>query len=129
MKMAAIKVAAAAGVLLVFSGCANKVPEPEYRPLQIRWIPDAGQKDENMPTKDNCVIRLTAKLMGEEAVQASPVEEISYNVAYGQLSDSPGTLYFTGACVDSDRAMAPECRWSATCDQSLEVVVKFHNGV
>lgn len=113
---------------IVLDGCASKSLEDSFRPLQIRWVLGVGETDDSMPTKDNCVIRLTAKLMGEAPVQASPVEEIAYSVVYGKSKNVDGTLDFTGACDDQGRMNAPECRWTATCDKDLEVVVKFHNG-
>lgn len=119
------------GVLLlcfVLGGCAKKELEVDFRPLQIRWMPLPGETDESMPTKDNCVVRLTAQLMGEEPVQASPVEDLAYNVAYGKSKEQPEALYFTGVCDDSSRKLAPECKWTALCDKDLKVVVKFHNG-
>lgn len=119
---------AAAISLVLLSGCAKKEVEPEFRPLQIHWTLAAGESEQSMPTKDNCVIRLTAKLMGEPPVQESPAEEIAYNVTYGTLKEKPGTLYFNGTCSDLALKGAKECAWSATCDESLNVVVKFHNG-
>lgn len=112
----------------LLNGCAKKDLETEFRPLQIQWLIAPGESEEDMPTKDNCVIRLTAALMGETVVQSSPIEEIAYTVSYGRKKESPSILYFTGACADSSRMASPECRWSATCDKDLDIVVKFHNG-
>lgn len=126
MKPAALVIAALAAVLVL--GCAKKDPEVQFCPLQIHWLLAPGETEESMPTKDNCVILVTARLMGEAPVQASPVEEIAYSVSYGKSKDDDGSLYFTGACEDQARKMAPECKWSATCDKDLKVVVKFHNG-
>lgn len=130
MNKAAFYIAAVACSLaaVLVTGCAKKSPEPEFRPLQIHWIPGVGEDEESMPTKDNCVIRLTAKLMGEDLVQASPVADLAYRVAYGKSKEEAGTLYFTGVCVDAERNSAPECLWKATCSKDLDIVVKFHNG-
>jgi len=113
---------------MLLGGCAKKEPEVEFRPLQIHWIPDAGVEDESLPTKDNCVIRLTARLMGEAPVQASSIAELSYKVIYGPSKDGAESLYFKGSCSDLGLGEVPECNWSASCDRDLNVVVKFHNG-
>lgn len=110
------------------SGCAKKVPEPEFRPMQIRWTAAPGQDENSMPGKDLCVIKITARLMGEAPVRASAVEEIFYNVEFGINSQNAGTLDFTGVCADPEDVNRPECRWSATCDDQGNVVVKFNNG-
>jgi len=123
-----VGLAAAVFSVSILGGCAKKEPEVEFRPLQIHWIAEAGTSDESMPTKDNCVIRLTARLMGEAPIQASPIPEISYKVIYGLSKDVAGTLDFTGACSDLSLSAAKECNWTASCDKDLNIVVKFHNG-
>lgn len=81
-----------------------------------------------MPRKDNCVILLTSRLMGEPAVQASSVPEISYEVEISRNAENPEILEFKGICADLSLSDRPECRWTASCDQDLKTVVKFHNG-
>lgn len=114
--------------LCCFTGCARKMPEPEFRPLQIRWIASPGEDENSMANKDLCVIRLTSKLMGEPLVQASTAEEIYYDVVFAKSKKTAGTLEFTGVCADSVGANFPECRWHADCDEDGVVVVKFNNG-
>lgn len=111
----------------MFCGCAKKELKVEFRPLQLHWIA-VGAEGEAVPNRDDCVIRLTGRLMGESLVQASAVEELSYRVEYGLSSDPAGVLHFEASCEEAALAHLPECRWSATCDASLDIVVKFHNG-
>ena len=116
--------------ILLFSGCAGqKEPEVDFRPLQLRWVPIAGEAESLMPRKDECVILLTGKLMADPLVNASTEGELSYVVAYGRSPENPEILYFRGACADESIAEKPECRWSASCDKDLKTVVKFDNGV
>ncbi|WP_297698167.1 hypothetical protein [uncultured Fibrobacter sp.] len=116
--------------ILLFSGCAGqKEPEVDFRPLQLRWVPIAGEADSLMPRKDECVILLTGKLMADPLVNVSTEGELSYVVAYGRSPENPEILYFRGTCADESIAEKPECRWSASCDKDLKTVVKFDNGV
>lgn len=117
-------------VVAFFTGCAKQVSQTEFKPLQLHWVVAEGQSDENMANKDNCVIRLTGRLMGEAPVQASSAEELEYRVVYGQSPENPSTLVFSGKCENLANApgQAKECRWTATCDSDLGIVVKFHNG-
>lgn len=112
----------------LLAGCAKKVQPVEFRPLQLHWFVVSGQSEDDLPNKDACVIRLTGRLMGEPAVQASPVEELEYRVVYGKSEKNAETLYFEGICEDNALSGKPECKWSATCDSQLNIVVKFHNG-
>lgn len=113
---------------LLLVACAKRVPEPEFRPLQMHWSLAQGEVDSLMPRKDNCVILLTSRLMGEPAVQESPVPEISYEVKISRNRENPEILEFEGICADLTLKERPECRWHASCDQDLKTVVKFHNG-
>lgn len=113
---------------LLLAGCARKELQAEFRPLQLHWFVVEGQAEEDLPNRDNCVIRLTGRLMGEAPVQASPVEELEYRVYYGKSAENGETLQFAGICEDQALVSRPECRWSATCDSGLNIVVKFHNG-
>jgi hypothetical protein len=115
-------------VLFVFSGCAKKVPEPEFRPIQIHWNLAEGEDESQMPRKDDCVILLTGRLMGESPVQASTAGELSYEVTYRRSPENAKIVEFEGICADLSIMDKPECRWKATCDESLNIVVKFHNG-
>lgn len=115
-------------MICLLGGCAQKAPTVEFRPLQLHWFVVPGQSEDELPNKDACVIRLTGRLMGEPAVQASPVEELEYRVLYGASTEYPEIIEFKGICEDDARLGYPECRWSATCDSQLNIVVKFHNG-
>lgn len=114
--------------ICLLAGCAKKAPTVEFRPLQLHWIVVPGQNEDELPNKDACVIRLTGKLMGEPAVQASPEEELEYRVLYGASTEFPEILEFKGVCEDDALLNNAECHWSATCDSQLNIVVKFHNG-
>lgn len=110
------------------SGCAQRQPEVEYRPLQIHWTAAPGQDENSMTNKDLCVIKITSRLMSEKPVQSSPIEDLSYNVVFGQKAENAEILEFKGVCEDLSLAKLPECNWSATCDGQGNVVVKFNNG-
>lgn len=113
----------------VLFGCASKKePEVDFKPLQMHWILAEGDDDSQMPLKDNCVILLTGRLMGEPAVQASAAGELNYEIIYGRTPENAETLYFRGFCRDLPLADNPECSWYATCDKDLKIVVKFDNG-
>ena len=114
-------------VALLMAVCAKKDSRVEFRPLQIHWILAEGEDDESISNKDNCVIRLTGRLMGEPPVQASPVEELEYRVIYKKSAENGEILQFEGICEDKSLVDRPECKWSATCDAGLQIVVKFHN--
>ena len=114
-------------ILLLFS-CAKKEPEVDFKPIQIRWNLAEGEDDSQMPHKDDCVILLTARLMAESPVQASTAGELSYEVTYGRNPKSSEIIEFEGICRDLSIMDKPECRWDATCDKDLKIVVKFHNG-
>lgn len=114
--------------LLLMEGCAKPEPEADFRPLQIRWIAEPGQDESLMANKDNCVIFITGRLMGEEPVVKSKAGLLGYNVFYGMNGDNPEILEFKGICDDSALEDSPECKWFATCDKDLNVVVKFNNG-
>ena len=94
----------------------------------MHWIIAEGEDESQMPRKDNCVILLTARLMGESTVQSSTAGELSYEVLYGRVPENQETLYFRGFCRDLPTTNSPECKWDATCDKDLNIVVKFHNG-
>ena len=113
---------------LILFGCAKKEPEVDFKPIQIRWNLAEGEDDSQMPHKDDCVILLTARLMAESPVQASTAGELSYEVTYGRSPKSSETIEFEGICRDLSIMDKPECRWDATCDKDLKIVVKFHNG-
>ena len=116
-------------IVLAFFGCASKkVPEPEFRPLQMHWILLPGEDESQMPQRDQCVILLTGRLMGESPVQASTVGELGYEVSYGRNRENPEVLDFRGVCSDMSIVDRPECRWQATCGADLNIVVKFDNG-
>ena len=114
-------------ILLLFS-CAKKEPEVDFKPIQIRWNLAEGEDDSQMPHKDDCVILLTARLMAESPVQASTAGELSYEVTYRRSPKSSEIIEFEGICRDLSIMDKPECRWDATCDKDLKIVVKFHNG-
>lgn len=111
-----------------FTGCAKKDLQAEFKPIQLHWIVAEGQSEESIQDKDNCVIRLTGRLMGEQPVQASSLGELEYRVIYGKSAENPEILDFEGVCEDEKLSNLPECKWSATCDHDLNIVVKFHNG-
>ena len=113
---------------LILFGCAKKEPEDDFKPIQIRWNLAEGEDDSQMPHKDDCVILLTARLMAESPVQASTAGELSYEVTYGRSPKSSEIIEFEGICRDLSIMDKPECRWDATCDKDLKIVVKFHNG-
>ncbi len=113
---------------LILFGCAKKEPEVDFRPLQMHWVLAQGEDDSQMPHKDDCVILLTARLMAESPVQASTAGELSYEVTYGRSPKSSEIIEFEGICRDLSIMDKPECRWDATCDKDLKIVVKFHNG-
>lgn len=113
---------------VLFSSCAKKVPEPEFRPVQLHWNLAEGEDESQMPRKDNCVILLTGRLMGEAPVQASTVGELSYEVTYRRSPENAKIVEFEGICADLSIMERLECRWKATCDEDLNIVVKFHNG-
>ena len=113
---------------LILFGCAKKEPEVDFKPIQIRWNQAEGEDDSQMPHKDDCVILLTARLMAESPVQASTAGELSYEVTYGRSPKSSEIIEFEGICRDLSIMDKPECRWDATCDKDLKIVVKFHNG-
>lgn len=114
---------------LVLSSCAKKEPEVQFRPLQLHWHVASGQSDKTMPNKDECVIKITGRLMGESLVQSSTVGELVYSVTYGHSEKFPKILEFKGFCEDSAIEKLLECSWVATCDEESKVVVKFNNGV
>ena len=115
-------------IFFLFASCAKKEPEVDFKPIQIRWNLAQGEDESKMPRKDNCVILLTARLMAEPPVQASSAGELSYEVTISRSTNNPETLEFRGICADLSIVDNPECRWSATCDASLKIVVKFDNG-
>lgn len=126
----AIRFTIAFFLLIVFllAGCAKKEPEVDFKPVQIHWNLAEGEDESQMPSKDNCVILLTGRLMGEAPVQASQAGELNYEVTVSRNAKKTEILDFSGICADLSMADAPECRWSATCDADLEIVVKFDNG-
>ncbi len=116
-------------VFLLLAGCANKKDlEADFRPLQMHWNLAEGEDESLMPRKDNCVILLTGRLMGESPVQASPMDELNFEVSISRSLENPEILEFRGICADLSVADRPECRWTASCGEDLEVVVKFDNG-
>lgn len=116
-------------VALVLFGCAAKQePEVDFKPVQVHWILAEGEDESQMPRKDNCVILLTGRLMGEAAVQASQVGELNYEVLISRNAKNPEILEFSGICADLSMKDLPECRWRASCDEDLKIVVKFDNG-
>lgn len=115
-------------IVLLFSSCAKKEPEVDFKPLQMHWVLAEGEDESLMPRKDNCVILLTARLMAEPPVQASTAGELGYKVTYGRSSENPEILKFEGICADLSIMDKPECRWEATCDADCKIVVNFHNG-
>ena len=106
--------------VLLLSGCAKHEPEVDFKPVQMHWNLAEGEDESQMPRKDNCVILLTGRLMGEAPVQSSQAGELSYEVTISRR--------FRGICADLSIVDNPECKWSATCDASLKIVVKFDNG-
>ena len=115
-------------IAFLLAGCAKKEPEVDFKPVQIHWNLAEGEDESQMPRKDNCVILLTGRLMGEAPVQASQAGELNYEVTVSRNAKKPEILDFSGICADLSMADAPECRWSATWDADLEIVVKFGNG-
>ena len=115
-------------LILLLSSCAKKEPEVDFKPVQMHWNLAEGEDESQMPRKDNCVILLTARLMAEPPVQASSAGELSYEVTISRSANNPETLEFRGICADLSIVDNPECKWSATCDASLKIVVKFDNG-
>ncbi|WP_405341543.1 hypothetical protein [Fibrobacter sp.] len=115
-------------IALVLFGCAKHDLEADFKPLQMHWILAQGEDESQIPRKDDCVILLTARLMAESPVQASNVGELSYEVTYGRSAKNSEIVEFEGICRDLSIMDKPECRWSATCDEDLKIVVKFHNG-
>ncbi|MCQ2104745.1 MAG: hypothetical protein MJZ26_03030 [Fibrobacter sp.] len=116
------------GPVVGLVGCAKQDPEADFRPIQIRWIAEPGQDESQLENKDNCVIFITGRLMGEEPVVKSKAGLLGYNVFYGANGENPEILEFKGFCDDSSLENSPECKWIATCDKDLNVVVKFNNG-
>ena len=114
-------------IAFLLAGCAKKEPEVDFKPVQIHWNLAEGEDESQMPRKDNCVILLTGRLMGEAPVQASQAGELN-EVTVSRNAKKTEILDFSGICADLSMADAPECRWSATCDADLEIVVKFDNG-
>lgn len=115
-------------IAFLLAGCAKKEPEVDFKPVQIHWNLAEGEDESQMPRKDNCVILLTGRLMGEAPVQASQAGELNYEVTVSRNAKKTEILDFSGICADLSMADTPECRWSATCDADLEIVVKFDNG-
>ena len=115
-------------IALVLFGCAKHDLEADFKPIQMHWVLAQGEDDSQMPHKDDCVILLTARLMAESPVQASTAGELSYEVTYGRSPKSSEIIEFEGICRDLSIMDKPECRWDATCDKDLKIVVKFHNG-
>ena len=115
-------------IALLFSGCAKNDLEADFKPIQMHWILAAGEDESQLPRKDNCVILLTARLMAEPPVQASTAGELSYEVTYGRSPQNAKIIEFEGICRDLSIMDKPECRWKATCDEDLKIVVNFHNG-
>ena len=113
---------------LILFGCANKDLDADFKPIQMHWVLAQGEDESQIPRKDNCVILLTARLMAESTVQASTAGELSYEVTYGRSSKNAEIVEFEGICKDLSIIDKPECRWKATCDEDLKIVVKFHNG-
>jgi len=113
--------------------CANKPsvdenqPEPvelDFRPLVLKWKASSSEAEAH-PTKDSCVIQITATLMREPLVVKSEVEELEYLVVYGKEGES---LVFEGFVTDKAFSGRPESHWTATCGKGEKVVVNFHNG-
>jgi hypothetical protein len=115
-------------IAFLLASCAKKEPEVDFKPVQIHWNLAEGEDESQMPRKDNCVILLTGRLMGEAPVQSSQAGELSYEVTISRSANNPETLEFRGICADLSIVDNPECKWSATCDASLKIVVKFDNG-
>ena len=115
-------------IAFLLFGCAKKDPEADFKPLQMHWTLAQGEDESQMPRKDNCVILLTARLMGEPPVQASTAGELSYEVTYGRSPKSAEIIEFNGICRDLSIMDKPECHWKATCDADCKIVVNFHNG-
>lgn len=114
--------------VLLLSGCAKHEPEVDFKPVQLHWNLAEGEDESQMPRKDNCVILLTGRLMGEAPVQASQAGELGYEVTISRNANNPEILDFRGICTDLSMMDKSECRWSATCDANLKIVVKFDNG-
>jgi hypothetical protein len=114
--------------VLLLSGCAKHEPEVDFKPVQLHWNLAEGEDESQMPRKDNCVILLTGRLMGEAPVQASQAGELGYEVIISRNANNPEILDFRGICSDLSMMDKSECRWSATCDANLKIVVKFDNG-
>lgn len=114
-------------IIVLLYACAKKNSEVEFKPLQMHWFAAENVIDSTMQNKDNCVIKLTSSLMAEPLVQSSTIGELNYNVIYKSNANGPSTLYFKGFCADSSIINLPECSWSATCNNELKTVVKFHN--
>ena len=115
-------------IAFLLFGCAKKDPEADFKPLQMHWTLAQGEDESQMPRKDNCVILLTARLMGEPPVQASTAGELSYEVTYGRSPKNTEIIEFNGICRDLSIMDKPECHWKATCDADCKIVVNFHNG-
>lgn len=106
--------------------CASKPdPEVEFRPLQLSWNALSPEAEAH-PSKDACVIKITAQLMRESVVLQSKKENLDYRVSYGISGEN---LEFKGILADDSLAGAPEYGWTSTCGSDEKVVVKFHNGL
>lgn len=117
----------ALGLLLLCSCASSKkeaaVEDDFFKPLQFHW--DFGPEDGDAgPTRDACVIKITASMMQQELVRQSQLEEISYRVRMDERLES---LEFKGICEDPRQMELPECNWTASCSGRGDVVVKFHN--
>ena len=115
---------ALAALSLLLASCAHKEPEVDFKPIQLSWNA-LSDEAENHPEKDACVIAVTAKMMRERAVLDSKSDALDYLVNYDLKG---GILEFEGFCGVSASRESPECRWTATCPNAENVVVKFHNG-
>ena len=111
---------------LVLWACASSKPDldPEFKPIQLHWKADSGEA-ENHPSKDMCVIQITAQLMQEKAVLQSKTEDLEYDVRYDLNGKN---LVFEGIEGNKADESAPEYHWTATCGEGEKIVVKFHNG-
>ena len=110
--------------VLLLASCARKEPEVDFKPIQLSWsalTPEA----ESHPSKDACVIQITAKLMQEKRVVGSSIESLDYSVMYKIEGEN---LEFEGICENLEHRDTPECHWTVECSDPENVVVKFHNG-
>ena len=126
------KILVCGALVASFFACSgNRADSPDlgvgFRPVQLHWSAAEGDdSEEEIPGKEECVIRVTSAVMAAPEVHASKVADLEYSATCVPNREKAGWFQFEGKCLNSAAKGAPECHWTAECG-SGKVVVNFHN--